>query len=118
MIVSCPSRVTILKRILELITRAATGVLNQKRVYPNWLLGGTEWQIHLGNVAQWRSNVPELPMRTIVQPAGTVLDQFRFLVANKPFPVAEAIMGYKGTDFVDASAFYCPYIPISLTGVN
>lgn len=64
------------KRLLELTTRAATSVLNRKRVYPNWIMGGTEWQIHYGNIAQWRTNMPELPLRTIVQPAGTVLDQF------------------------------------------
>lgn len=105
------------KRLLELTTRAATAVLNQKRVYPNWILGGTEWQIHYGNLAMWRTNVPELPMRTIVQPNGTILDQFQLYIATLPFPAQEAIMGYKGSDYVDATAFYLPYIPVELTGV-
>lgn len=82
------------KRLLELTTRAATAVLNQKRVYPNWILGGTEWQIHFGNLAMWRTNTEgELPLRTIVQPAGRVLDQFNLYIATMPFPVQEAIMG-------------------------
>lgn len=106
-----------MKRLLELVTRAATGVLNQKRVYPNWILGGTEWQIHLGNIAQWQTNMPELPMRTIVQPAGTVLGQFNLYTATLPFPVKEALLGFKGSDYVDATAFYLPYIPLQLTGV-
>lgn len=34
---------------------------------------------------------------------------------NPDYPAREAVLGYKGSNMLDAGAFYCPYMPVSST---
>lgn len=105
------------KRIYEILTRASVGVFSQKRVYPNWVLGGTDWQVQTAIPSVYIATHDEIPMRTMISPAGQLLGAFNFYVASLPWPTSEAIMGFKGRDYVDASAFFLPYLPVTLAGV-
>lgn len=106
------------KRIYETITRAAVAIFEQKRVSANWMIGGVDWLVQLGLPSLWTTNTEEQSLRSFLKPVTPLLGQIDLTVAASPWPAKEAIMGHKGTDgFVDASAFYMPYLPLQLTGV-
>lgn len=108
------------KRVLELITRAGLNMYHQKRVMPNWFISGTDWQLLLANLSLYQSNTSgELNFTSFLNPSGTLKigGGITHYVASKPFPISEGIMGYKGKDYVDGSAFFLPYIPLQLTGM-
>ena len=109
------------KRVYEVLTRAAQYMFHRQRVSPNWFISGSEWNIVLANNSLYQTNTPgEAQISNFLQPKGTLLvgGNIQHYVAPHPFPVLEGIMGHKGTDLVDASAFYLPYIPLQLTGIH
>lgn len=102
------------KRVLELVTRAALAVYHQKRVMPNWMIAGSDWEILLANVSTWQSNTNgEMSFSSFLNPVGTlpVGGGITNYSASLPWPVDQAVIGYKGQDFIDNNAFFLPYIP-------
>lgn len=107
------------KRIWEVIARARTAVFTRQRVQPNYIVGGTDWEVQLANTGLWRTNTEgEVALRNFVDPQPTLLGRFNYATVPFPYPQTTAIMGYKGDAFVDANAIYLPYVPVQLYGVH
>lgn len=105
------------KRLLEIINRAAMAVYTTKRVIPNYLIGGAEWEIRLSNIPNWMGTQDATPgIRGPVSLSGSVLGT-QVATAVFPWPTTEAIMGYKGTSLTDSNAIYFPYLPITLYAI-
>jgi hypothetical protein len=104
------------RRILELLQRANDHVFTYKRVEPNNLVVGTEVAAYLARLDTWVPTNEMVGPNVITRPFGTLASAWNCFKAVKPWPNAEAIMVYKGTNWTDASFIYTPYVPIMLTG--
>lgn len=105
------------KRLLEILNRAAMGVYTRKLVRPNYIVNGSEWEILLSNLKSWQAAQDKTTYGSPVSLTGTVNGLNAGTVVF-PFPTTEAILGYKGTSWIDSNAFYLPYMPVSLYSIH
>lgn len=81
-----------------------------RRVKANFIVGGIE----LANIVEVMRNFTPSGVSAIGPHFIGTLGQYKVFV-NPDFPANEFVLGYKGANFLEAGAFYCPYMPVSST---
>lgn len=81
-----------------------------RRVKANFIVGGIE----LANIVEVMRNFTPSGVSAIGPHFIGTLGQYKVFV-NPDFPTNEFVLGYKGANFLEAGAFYCPYMPVSST---
>jgi hypothetical protein len=104
------------RKILEVLQTASEHVETNKRVIPNKLVFGSDWNIRLGSLKGWVPTDSQVGPNAIVRPVGTLASTWDCYKANLPWPTAEAAMIFKGSTWTDASFIYLPYVPVMLAG--
>lgn len=105
------------KRLLEILNRAAMGVYTRKLVRPNYIINGSEWEILLSNLKSWTASQDKTSFGSPVSLTGTV-NGLNAATVVFPYPATEAVLGYKGTSWIDSNAFYLPYLPVTLYSIH
>ena len=104
------------RKILQVLQRASEHVETNKRVIPNKLVFGSDWNVRLGALGNWVPTDAKIGPNAIVRPVGTLASTWDCYKANLPWPTTEAVMIYKGATWTDASFIYLPYVPVMLAG--
>jgi len=105
------------KRVIEILARASEHVLSHKRVEPNHLICGSEWQIYIERLSAYEPTANQVAGGGL-RPMGTLLNRWNVWKAPLPWPTTTAMLIYKGNTWTDASYYYLPYIPLQLAGVH
>lgn len=105
------------KRLLQILNRAAMGIYTQKLVRPNWLIMGTEWESQASLLPFILGTERATSFGSPITLNGNI-NGFNAATIPFPFPPTEAIMGYKGNSWLDGTAFYLPYMPVTLYSIH
>jgi hypothetical protein len=104
------------RKILELVQRAAEHVETNKRVQPNKLVFGSDWNVRMGNLGHWVPTDQLVGPNAFVRPVGTLASTWDCYKATLPWPTTEGVLMYKGSTWTDASFIFLPYVPVMLAG--
>jgi hypothetical protein len=81
----------------------------------NWIVTSPEVAAKLESLNEYKpDNVTDTQANIGIVSKGTVNGQFR-VYKDPLFPANLILVGYKGSSFMDAGFFYCPYVPLQLT---
>jgi len=104
------------KKLVEGLNRATELVNSACRVVPNWIVAGSEMCVRLGMLAGFDAYEPRTPARLGLRRIGTLLNTWDVYKMPLPWPTHTALLGYKGAGWVDAGAYWLPYVPLILAG--
>jgi hypothetical protein len=81
----------------------------------NWIVTSPEVAAKLESLLEFKPDArTDFQYNLGIQYSGTINGQFK-VYKDPLFPRDLILVGYKGTTFMDAGYFYCPYVPLQLT---
>jgi hypothetical protein len=104
------------KSLLYQILEVSNQIYRQSlRGAGNWVVTSPELAAKLESLLEFKPDARTDNQYNLgITSTGTVNGQFR-VYKDPLFPPNLILVGYKGSSFMDAGMFYCPYVPLQLT---
>lgn len=100
------------RKLIEAYARISENIESSQRVRPNWLVLGSAHAVRVQQLSNFEIAPKTTPATYGLRVIGNLAGDWTVYKQPLPFPTADALLGYKGNDWVDGSYFWLPYIPL------